>query len=180
MTTASAAPETAGLGRVSVEDHYAVTAFLVDEAETLDRAAYREWLAFLTDDISYRMPVRVTAAHTLANSFLDGMDHFSEDRYSLVKRVERFETDHAWTEDPPSRTRRFVTNVRAWYGGDDDLVAKNYLLFFRSRGDTRQPDWVSAERIDRLRRTDGGFQIAERFIAVDEAVLRTQNLAVFL
>jgi 3-phenylpropionate/cinnamic acid dioxygenase small subunit len=179
VTTASAAPVTTGLERASVDDHYRVNAFLVDEAETLDRAGYRDWLDFLTEDISYRMPVRVTAAHSLADSFLDGMDHFSEDRYSLVKRVERFETDHAWTEDPPSRTRRFVTNVRVWYDGDE-VVAKSYLLLFRSRGDTRQPDWVSAERIDRLRRTDGGFQIAARFIAVDESVLRTQNLAVFL
>jgi phthalate 3,4-dioxygenase beta subunit len=69
--------------------------------------------------------------------------------------------------------------VRVWYDGDE-VVAKSYLLLFRSRGDTRQPDWVSAERIDRLRRADGGFRIAARFIAVDESVLRTQNLAVFL
>jgi 3-phenylpropionate/cinnamic acid dioxygenase small subunit len=171
--------ETAGLARCSVEDHYAVTMFLVDEAEALDRGAYREWLGLLADDIVYRMPVRVTAAHSLADGFLNGMDHFLEDHYSLQKRVERFETDHAWTEDPPSRTRRFVTNVRVWVEGEG-LLAKSYLLLFRSRGDVRAPDWVSAERTDVLRRDDGGFKIAERLIVVDESVLRTQNLAVFL
>ena len=40
------------------------------------------------------------------------MAHFDEDRYSLEKRVERLDGDHAWTEDPPSRTRHFVTNVQ--------------------------------------------------------------------
>jgi 3-phenylpropionate/cinnamic acid dioxygenase small subunit len=108
------------------------------------------------------------------------MDHFLEDRYSLEKRVQRFETDHAWTEDPPSRTRRFVTNIRVWNGADGRLLAKSYLLLFRSRGDVRQPDLVSVERTDVLRLTDGRLQIAERLIVVDESVLRTQNLAVFL
>ena len=62
------------------------------------------------------MPVRVTSAHSLDDSTLDDMDHIDEDRYSLDKRVERFETEHAWTEDPPSRTRHYVTNVRVTEG----------------------------------------------------------------
>jgi 3-phenylpropionate/cinnamic acid dioxygenase small subunit len=167
------------LVRATPEQYYSVTLFLIEEAELLDAGRYRDWLDFLAEDISYRMPVRVTAAHTLADSFLD-MDHFLEDRYSLEKRVQRFETDHAWTEDPPSRTRRFVTNIRVWNGADGRLLAKSYLLLFRSRGDVRQPDLVSVERTDVLRLTDGRLQIAERLIVVDESVLRTQNLAVFL
>ena len=31
------------------------------------------------------------------------MAHFDEDRYAVEKRVQRLLTDHAWTEDPPSR-----------------------------------------------------------------------------
>jgi 3-phenylpropionate/cinnamic acid dioxygenase small subunit len=165
---------------VSIERHYEVTSFLVEEAEALDEGRYRDWLGLLTDDVSYRMPVRVTAAHTLAASYSGSMDHFREDRYSLEKRVQRFETEHAWTEDPPSRTRRFVTNVRVREGDGGDLLARSYLLLFRSRGDTREPDWVSAERADVLRRVDGLLRIAERLVTVDESVLRTQNLAVFL
>lgn len=126
------------------------------------------------------MPVRVTAAHTLAASFSPGMDHFREDRYSLEKRVQRFETEHAWTEDPPSRTRRFVTNVRVAEAAGGELQAKSYLLLFRSRGDVRAPDWLSAERVDLLRRVGGRLRLAERLVTVDESVLRTQNLAVFL
>jgi 3-phenylpropionate/cinnamic acid dioxygenase small subunit len=180
VKTAAAAPTTDGLARAGMEQHFEVTGFLTEEAEVLDAGRYRDWLDLLTEEVSYRMPVRVTAAHSLSDSLLDEMDHFREDRYSLEKRVQRFETDHAWTEDPPSRTRRFVTNVRVWEGADGDLLVKSYLLLFRSRGDMRTPDWVSSERTDVLRRVDGRLLIASRLIAVDESVLRTQNLAVFL
>ena len=84
------------------------------------------------------------------------------------ERVQRFETEHAWTEDPPSRTRHFVTNVRVYPGeGDGKFRVKSYVLLFRSRGDTRDPDFLSAERTDVLRRSDSGFKIANREILVD-------------
>ena len=163
------------------DTHQEVHQFLVVEAELLDSRRYQDWLNLFTEDIVYRMPVRVTRAHTLEGSVLYGMDHFDEDLYSLKKRVQRFETEHAWTEDPPSRTRHFVTNVRVYPGeGDSEFTVKSYVLLFRSRGDTRDPDFLSAERTDVLRRSDGGFKVANREILVDESVLKTQNLAVFL
>jgi 3-phenylpropionate/cinnamic acid dioxygenase small subunit len=90
-------------------------------------------------------------------------------------------TEHAWTEDPPSRTRHVVSNIRTFAtDSDDTLRAESSLLLFRSRGDTRPPDIVCAGRVDRLRATDSGYRLSERRIDVDEAVLRTQNLAIFL
>jgi phthalate 3,4-dioxygenase beta subunit len=163
------------------DTHQEVHQFLVWEAELLDSRRYEDWLNLFTEDVVYKMPVRVTRAYTLESSVLDGMDHFNEDLYSLKKRVDRFETEHAWTEDPPSRTRHFVTNVRVYPGGDDgEYTVKSYVLLFRSRGDTRDPDLLSAERTDVVRSTDGGFKITRREILVDESVLNTQNLAVFL
>src|SRR6185312_9188147 len=99
---------------------------------------------------------------------LADMGHFDEDMYALRKRVQRLATDHAWTEDPPSRTRHFVTNVRTFRAEGDDLRVESALLLFRSRGDTREASLISAGRTDLLHAT------------VDESVLRTQNLAVFL
>jgi phthalate 3,4-dioxygenase beta subunit len=111
----------------------------------------------------------------------DGMAHFDEDRYSLAKRVERLTTEHAWTEDPPSRTRHLVTNIRTFATGSTDVLrVESALLLFRSRGDTRPPEIVCAGRTDRLRRDGRDYQLAERRIEVDESVLRTQNLAIFL
>ena len=158
-----------------------VVDFLYLEAALLDDREHRAWLDLLASDIHYVVPVRVTAPHTLADSTLDDMAHFDEDRYSLMKRVERLETEHAWAEDPPSRTRRFVTNIRCWIGdSDDELVARSNLLLFRSRGDTLGPDLLSGQRTDLLRRTDEGLRLARRHVVLDESVLRTQNLAIFL
>lgn len=165
-----------------VSDVYGgVLEFLYREAELLDWRRHHEWLAMLAEEIVYRMPVRATSAHSLDDSLRVGMAHFDEDLYSLKKRVERFDTEHAWTEDPPSRTRRFVTNARCWRGeSDDELLVATSLLLFRSRGDIREPDLISAERQDVLRSVDGELLLAHREIAVDESVLRTQNLGVFL
>jgi len=160
--------------------HLAAHQFLVEEAALLDAADYAGWLGLLCEDIRYVMPVRVTTARGAGFDSLADMGHFDEDMYALRKRVQRLATDHAWTEDPPSRTRHFVTNVRTFTDQGDDLVVESALLLFRSRGDTREADLLSAGRTDLLRATPDGLRLARREITVDEAVLRTQNLAVFL
>jgi 3-phenylpropionate/cinnamic acid dioxygenase small subunit len=163
--------------------HQAAHQFLVEEAVLLDAADYAGWLDLLCADIRYLMPVRVTTARGAGFDSLADMGHFDEDLYALRKRVQRLATDHAWTEDPPSRTRHFVTNVRTFRneaGAPAELTAESAVLLFRSRGDTREADLVSAGRTDLLRETPAGLRLARREIMVDEAVLRTQNLAVFL
>jgi phthalate 3,4-dioxygenase beta subunit len=166
---------------VSASIHHDVTTWLYWEAELLDGRRFREWLSLLAVDIRYRMPTTVTTMRRTDHVPLGAMAHFDEDRYSLEKRVERLEGDHAWTEDPPSRARRFVTNVRvAPIDGSDDVEARSYLLLYRSRGDDRPADLVSVERTDRLRPRPGGWLLVARELAIDEAVLRTQNLALFL
>jgi len=160
--------------------HLAAHQFLVEEAALLDAADFAGWLDLLCEDIRYVMPVRVTAARGAGPAPQPGMAHFDEDLYALRKRVQRLATDHAWTEDPPSRTRHFVTNVRTFRRDADSLRVESALLMFRSRGDTREADLLSAGRADLLRETGGGLKLSRREITVDEAVLRTQNLAVFL
>ena len=154
---------------------------LYRESDALDARRHHEWLQMLTEDIRYLVPVRVTTAHTLENSFLPDMAHFDEDLYSLTKRVERFDTEYAWAEDPPSRTRRFVTNVRGWESNSpNEFVVRSNLLLFRSRGDTREPDILSARRTDLVRRVASELKLARREALLDESVIRMQNFAVFL
>jgi phthalate 3,4-dioxygenase subunit beta len=160
--------------------HLAAHQFLVEEAALLDAADYAGWLDLLCEDIRYLMPVRVTMARGAGPGTLAGMGHFDEDMYALRKRVQRLATDHAWTEDPPSRTRHFVTNVRTFRAAASELRVQSALLLFRSRGDTREADLLSAGRADLLRETADGLRLARREITADESVLRTQNLAVFL
>jgi 3-phenylpropionate/cinnamic acid dioxygenase small subunit len=162
--------------------HLQAWQWLVEEAHLFDEQLYEEWLELLTDDIRYWMPVRVTTARNAGFDTLPGMSHFDEDLYSLRKRVTRFQTEHAWTEDPPSRLRHFVTNVRTFATErDTELRVESYVLVFRSRGDVREPALLSAGRADLLRRGDDGqLRLARRRIEADESVLRMQNLAIFL
>ena len=172
----------------SDERHLQAHQFLVDEAYLLDAQDYDTWLSLLTDDIRYLMPVRVTTARGAGFDTSPGMAHFDEDKYSLGRRVARFGTEHAWTEDPPSRLRHYVTNVRAFASDDpDELAVQSAVLLFRDRGDVRGPALVSAARDDLLRRdptgtaeSAGHWMLARRTITVDESVLRMQNLAIFL
>jgi phthalate 3,4-dioxygenase beta subunit len=164
--------------------HLQAHQFLVDEAYLLDAQQYRPWLDMLTDDIHYVMPVRVTTARGAGFDTSPGMAHFDEDKYSLTQRVARMETEHAWTEDPPSRLRHFITNVRSFECEDpDQLVVESAELLFRSRGDVNESALVSCGREDLLRRCYDGphvWKLACRRIIADESVLRMQNLAVFL
>lgn len=171
----------------SDERHVRAHQFLVEEAHLLDSQQFEAWLGLLAEDIRYVMPVRVTAAKGADEASLATVDHFDEDLYSLRKRVERLATEHAWTEDPPSRVRHHVGNVRTFaIGGADgtegteELRVESALLLFRSRGDDRAPAIVSAGRVDTLRPSPGGLRLARRHIQIDEAVVRMQNLAVFL
>jgi phthalate 3,4-dioxygenase subunit beta len=161
--------------------HLEAHQWLVDEAYLLDAQRYQDWLDLLTDDIHYLMPVRVTTGLGAGYDSVPGMAHFDEDKYSLGRRVARFRTEHAWTEDPPSRLRHHVSNVRTFATTDPDhLIADSGVLLYRSRGDVREAALISAGREDLLRRTAGGWRLARRTILVDDSVLRTQNLAIFL
>ena len=86
----------------------------------------------------------------------------------------------AWAEEPPSRTRHFVSNIRVKTADEGAATVHSNLLLFRNRGDSAAHDLISAERHDRLRREYDDWRLAERLILVDQATLGTLNLAVFL
>jgi 3-phenylpropionate/cinnamic acid dioxygenase small subunit len=152
--------------------------FLYHEAELLDSGKFEEWLQLLADDIAYEMPVRVTRERDRPDA--SGMAHFSEDRRTLDLRVKRLKTDFAWAENPPSRTRRFVSNIRVEPAAkSNEAVVRSYLLVYRSRGSSTQAELISAERVDLLRSEEERWKLAKRTIIVDQAVLDTQNLAIF-
>ncbi len=156
---------------------------LFDEAALLDAHDYAGWLAMLTDDIVYWMPIRQTrASDDVAREFTafgEGA-YFDEDRRMLELRVEKHGTGYAWSEDPPSRTRHCVTNVRILtkHASDDVTVSAN-IVVFRSRLDTDENWWVG-RRVDRWRIEDGRWKLARREIYLDQTVLTAKNLSTFL
>ncbi|WP_319455888.1 MULTISPECIES: 3-phenylpropionate/cinnamic acid dioxygenase subunit beta [unclassified Mycobacterium] len=155
--------------------------FLFLEAELLDDGRLEDWLGLLTDDVQYLMPVRVTRARGEGTGFLDNIFHFEENKYRLAKRIERLAGEYAWAEDPPSRTRHVISNIRARPGAaPDEVLVKSIVILYRTRGDSPAYDLLSAERCDVLRHGEGGWQLAHRRILVDQSTLATHSLSVFL
>ncbi len=166
---------------VSAQTREEVLDFLYHEAELMDDGRLEDWLALLTDDVQYRMPVRLTRERTSPSDRSQEMQFFWDDRSTLELRVRRLRTDFAWAEDPPSRARHFVSNVRiAPRAGPDELDVRSYVLVYRNRGDTARHELISGERRDMLRRSGGAWKLARREVIVDQASLANQNLAIFV
>lgn len=158
-----------------------VVQFLYHEAELLDAGRLGEWLGLMTDDVAYTMPVRLTRERGAAPDVSEEMGHFSESRETLRLRIERLKTDFAWAEDPPSRTRRFVSNVRVAAGTNDgEVEVRSYVLVYRNRGGSATAEIISGERHDILVRGASSWKIRKRVIIVDQATLGMKNLAIFL
>jgi ethylbenzene dioxygenase beta subunit len=163
-----------------------IAEFLYREAELLDEGRYREWLDLLTRDVRYQVPVRIAkergASPTAVTGVGTNMFHLDEDRDSLELRVDRLETGFAWAEEPPSRIRHFVSNVRVEpvEGSADEVAVRSSVLIYRSRWDRAGYDLLSGERHDLLRRRDTGWQLARRRVILDNTTLPTLNLSFFI
>jgi 3-phenylpropionate/cinnamic acid dioxygenase small subunit len=151
------------------------------EAELLDARRFREWLDMLSQDIDYRVPVRTgrnDPDHSV--SFSTTAFHMLETWHALEERVRRFESGYAWSEIPPSRTRRFVSNVRVLQPGmSHEAQVKSNLLVYRVRGDL-PPELLCGERQDVLVREHDRWRLLRRLVLLDQTSLPTQNLGVFL
>jgi 3-phenylpropionate/cinnamic acid dioxygenase small subunit len=163
------------------EAYWRCVDFLIDEAAALDGNRLDEWLSMMHPEIDYRVPIRITRERTAGLGFSDEGMHLFENHESLSLRVERFATDYAWSEDPPSRTRRFLSNFRVFaVQGSDDLRVHANLLLYRERLAEPGSQLMSAEREDDLRELDGAPKLVRRTVLLDHAVLPTPNLGIFL
>lgn len=155
--------------------------FLLREAELLDTRDLQGWLRLLDESIDYRVPTRTTReAHSGASPFSSDSYVMLEDFGSLRARVNRFESEHAWSENPPTVTRRFVSNIRTSEADEDGRApVRSNLLLSWSRDDAQQ--LVSAERQDVLSRgADGGWRLSSRLVLLDHVTLPLPNLGMFL
>lgn len=166
---------------MNMELHYEITKFLTREARLMDDRKFEEWLTLLTDDIVYRMPVRVTRESKDKTGKDNAMTYYEESKKSLTTRVKRLGTSSAWAEDPPLHTRHFVSNIDIEPSGKaDELNVVSYFLTKRSRGVDHDAEQIFGERHDVLRRVDGEWKLASRTIYPDQSILTVMNLSMFL
>ena len=158
---------------------FEVQDFLYREAALLDEKKLDEWLALLTDDIHYWMPLRrTTTVKEVDREFTrpGDMALFDDDLQTLNLRVRRLSMGRAWAEDPPSRTRRMVTNIRILHcEGDEILTTCNFQLY-RTRLNSEEDSWIG-RREDLLRRVEGELRLARRHIFLEQTVILAQNMS---
>ena len=171
--------------------YLSVQQFLFWEARLLDERRFDEWLALFSDDSLYWMPVR----HNRLRESMDekwepskeiedesGLGYFEDNKSRLTRRVGRLKTGMAWAEDPPSRTRHFISNIETRPGNDDvDLIVQSNFLVYRSRNEglDQDEDYFVGAREDWLRVEGNSYQIARRKIVPDFVVINAQNLSIF-
>lgn len=161
--------------------------FYADEAERLDAADVRGWLDLLTEDIDYRVPIRVVrekAVQPVESDFSHRGHLLWENFGTLSTRVLRLESEFAWAEQPPTRTRRLITNIRRrdLLDGDPeaDLRVLNNTAVYCYRGDNPTPFILTGERDDLLRVVGGKLRLARRVVYLDSNVLGTHALSIFV
>ena len=160
-----------------------ITEFLYEEALLLDEIRLADWTDRLAEDLRYTCPLRLTRPLSDQQaSIVRTVMHFDETYNSILGRVGRFtRTKSAWAEDPPSRTRRLVTNILVEATDDpNEFAVSSYILVSRSRFDENELKFLSAVRNDILRRDGDSFKLAKREIILDQTVLGFPNLAIFL
>jgi 3-phenylpropionate/cinnamic acid dioxygenase small subunit len=111
---------------------YRLSQFLYHEADLLDAWRLDDWLELFTDDAVYVVP---TTDHPRPQAARD-LTLIHDDRKRLAYRVELLLGERAWAENPPSRTRRMIANVRLTSQHDDTLlIASNFTIHrFRHGG----------------------------------------------
>jgi 3-phenylpropionate/cinnamic acid dioxygenase small subunit len=149
------------------------------EADALDNYRFSDWLAMLSEDIRYRMPVRTSQFLTDGKGFDEQATFFSDNHESLVTRVRRLETEFAWAETPPSRTRHFISNTLIEHSErPGELEVRSSFMVTRTRADNGY-QMFTGERQDRLRvLNDGRVLIADRLVLPDQTVITATNLSI--
>lgn len=152
---------------------------LIDEYWLLDNDRFEDWLDLMADDIRYWGPVRQDldrGEEDFQRQHL--LTHFDEDRTSMGLRVARLRTGSAHAEEPPSRMRHFVSNVKILDAATANRVqvASNFMVF-RSRAGREEYFFVGTRR-DWWLRIDGAWRLQERMVVFDHDII--ENIVVFV
>jgi p-cumate 2,3-dioxygenase beta subunit len=143
--------------------------FLYAEAALLDEWRLQEWLELLTEDVTYSVPATDVPEGDAKNTlFL-----VADDAIRVHSRVKQLLGKSAWAENPRSRTRRLISNVRIREtNGETIRVTANFIVY-RMRMD--QVDTYVGRYEYTLMQRNGQLKIRERKAILDLEALRPQG-----
>jgi p-cumate 2,3-dioxygenase beta subunit len=144
------------------------------EAALLDEWRLEEWLDLLTEDAIYQIPPTDVpegdSRHTL---FI-----IADDALRIRSRVKQLLGKAAWAENPHSRTRRMIANVRVLGAeGENILVTANFAVH-RMRYES--VDTYIGHYDYKLLRKGNELRIRERMAILDNEALRPHGKISFI
>ena len=150
----------AQITRQQVED------FLYEEAALLDAWRLDDWLALMTDDAVYQVP-----SNDRPNADpKDTLFIVADDINRIRARVTRLKKKDAHAEDPRSRTRRLLTNVRIVERKGAALKVETNFSVTRFRRNDGIRTYIGHYRYE-LRLEGGKLKIARREAVIDSMEL---------
>jgi p-cumate 2,3-dioxygenase beta subunit len=148
------------ISRQDVED------FLFTDAALLDELKLDLWLKLFLEDAHFKIP----ALDVREASDQDSLYLVSDNMSRLRSRVRQYQGRAMWVENPPSRTRRIVSNVRILaVEGAEIRVAANFVVY-RVRDDV--VDTYIGRYEHALIATEEGLRFKERKAILDLEALR--------
>ena len=154
--------------RQEVED------LLYKEAALLDEWRLEEWLNLLADDAIYEIPPTDVPEGDSRNTLFI----IADDALRIRSRVKQLLGKAAWSENPRSRTRRMITNVRILgMDGSCILVTANFAVY-RMRYES--VDTYIGHYDYKLVRTGNDLRIRERRAILDNEALRPHGKISFI
>jgi p-cumate 2,3-dioxygenase beta subunit len=122
----AAAREERSMSAIELPTRQEVEDLLYREAALLDEWRLEEWLEMLTDDAIYQVPSTDAPEGDARNTLYI----IADDALRIRSRVRQLLGKAAWAENPHSRTRRMITNVRVpGADGDSITVTANFAVY---------------------------------------------------
>jgi len=141
------------LNRPEAED------LLYREARHLDDLRYQDWLAMLDENATYWIP-----CNGEGNDPNREISLVFDDRKRLTDRIGRLESGLAHAQNPPSKTKRLVSNVQIENATEDAATVLSGLILYELR---RGKERIFAGRYEhRLRLINGEWKIASKKVVL--------------
>lgn len=148
--------------------------FFVEEAALLDEWRLEDWLALFAADGRYLVPSldKPDSDHRTALFLI------ADDRRNLASRVRQLLGGQTWAENPRSRTRRLVTNVRILDRGGDSVTATANFAVWRFQHEAT--DVYVGRYVNVLASGASGLMFRERRAILDLETLRPHGKLSFI
>jgi p-cumate 2,3-dioxygenase beta subunit len=162
------------MSQVQLPSRQEVEDLFYREAALLDEWRLEEWLELLTDDAIYHVPSTDAPEGDARNTLFI----IADDAARIRSRVKQLLGKSAWAENPHSRTRRVISNVRILGAeGDSILVTANFAVY-RMRYET--VDTYVGHYDYKLTRFGKELKVRERRAVLDNEALRPHGKISFI